>query len=99
MAEELTLDSTFRDGTAVDRDQPTSLMSMFPQAILMDNAGEDILTYAALTRDKDREVCRRYLYSLVEGKFQLGVIAYDVVTKFDIFDVHTMLNNYYNAVL
>ena len=91
MAEEFALDGAFGDGATVDGDEAAALLGVFAEAVLVDDAGEDILTHTAFAGDEDAEVGRGHLDGFVDGKEQFGVVADDAVALFYCLYVHLLL--------
>ena len=79
MAEQLALDGAFGYGAAVHGNQSAPLFGMFAQAVLVDDAREDVFAHAALAGDEDAEVGGGHLDGLVDGKEQFGVVADNAV--------------------
>ncbi len=75
MAEELAVDSSLRNGAAVDGEvflTPT-------RRVVVDDAWNDFLSHSTLTYDKHAEVGRSHLQRHIERVVQIIAVAHDVV--------------------
>jgi len=63
VTEELAFEQSLGDGSAVDRDEPRA----GPPAHLVDRPGQQLLSGAALTEQRNRHVGRRYLLDIAQN--------------------------------
>ena len=75
MTEELTVDGALRDATTVD----SEVFTCATQAVVVNQAGDNLLTHTALTRDEHREVGLGHLQCCVQGMIQRLAVSYDAV--------------------
>ena len=92
MAKKLAFDSAFGYGATVDRNESASLTHMLAQAVLVDDARKDILAHTAFAGDENGQVGRSHLDGLIEGQVEARVIAYDVVSLFNLLDIHSVFS-------
>ena len=75
MAEELGVYSTYGDSAAVDRQERGGTAA----AVVVDNAGNDVLTGTVFTGDEDGKVAGSDYAGHLDGEVQGGIVSDDVV--------------------
>ena len=80
MAEQLRVDGTLRDRAAVDGE----ILFASTGRIVMNDAWQAVLTYAALTNNQYTKVNGRHLKGDVQCVVQSLAVAYDVITLLDV---------------
>ena len=79
MTEELRVDSSFGNRTAVDGE----ILFALTWRVVVDDAGDNLLTHAALANDEHAQIRRRHLQSHVKDMVQCIAVAHDVISLFD----------------
>jgi hypothetical protein len=79
MPEQLRVDGTLRDTSAVDGE----VFLASAGRVVVNQVWDNLLTHTAFTDNEHRKVCWRNLESYVESMVQRLAVAYDIVPLFD----------------